>query len=183
MYLYTIDSPSASLIEKNGVLYKIVHDPGLGSVRYIVNIDTKENVQEIEYDELGNMIYNSNKDFQVLGYAGGLFDSDTGLTRFGARDYDPTVGRWTTKDPIGFNGGDTNLYAYVAGNPISYVDPSGTTCHLSQSSGLTICSNIDGEIYLIEQGYSGNGVGKNNTNMQNATNIGPLPQGVYTIRN
>lgn len=29
-------------------------------------------------------------------------------------DYDPTVGRWTTKDPIGFAGGDTNLYGYVA---------------------------------------------------------------------
>ena len=39
--------------------------------------------------------------------------------------YDPTVGRWTTKDPIGFAGGDTNLYAYVGGNPMSYVDPSG----------------------------------------------------------
>ena len=39
--------------------------------------------------------------------------------------YDSTVGRWTTKDPIGFNGGDTNLYAYVGGNPMSYVDPSG----------------------------------------------------------
>ena len=44
---------------------------------------------------------------------------------FGARDYDSTVGRWTTKDPIGFAGGDTNLYAYVGGNPMSYVDPSG----------------------------------------------------------
>ena len=39
--------------------------------------------------------------------------------------YDPTIGRWTTKDPIGFAGGDTNLYAYVGGNPMSYVDPSG----------------------------------------------------------
>lgn len=56
---------------------------------------------------------------------GGLFDADTKLIRFGARDYDPTVGRWTTKDPIGFNGGDTNLYAYVGGDPMSYVDPSG----------------------------------------------------------
>ena len=39
--------------------------------------------------------------------------------------YDSTVGRWTTKDPIGFAGGDTNLYAYVGGNPMSYVDPKG----------------------------------------------------------
>ena len=39
--------------------------------------------------------------------------------------YDSKVGHWTTKDPIGFAGGDTNLYAYVGGNPMSYVDPSG----------------------------------------------------------
>ena len=50
---------------------------------------------------------------------------DTKLYRFGARDYDPTIGRWTTKDPIGFAGGDTNLYAYVGGNPMSYTDPTG----------------------------------------------------------
>ena len=47
------------------------------------------------------------------------------MTRFGARDYDAETGRWTAKDPIGFNGGDTNLYAYVRGNPISFIDSAG----------------------------------------------------------
>ena len=51
--------------------------------------------------------------------------SDTKLYRFGARDYDPTIGRWLTKDPIGLAGGDTNLYAYVGANPMSWSDPSG----------------------------------------------------------
>lgn len=50
---------------------------------------------------------------------------DTKLVRFGARDYDPTVGRWTTRDPIGFGGGETNLYGYVGGDPMSHTDPSG----------------------------------------------------------
>ena len=36
----------------------------------------------------------------VFGFAGGIYDPDTELVRFGARDYDPRVGRWTTKDPI-----------------------------------------------------------------------------------
>lgn len=44
-----------------------------------------------------------------------LTNYDTKLIRFGARDYDPTIGRWTTKYPIGFPGGDTNLYALVCG--------------------------------------------------------------------
>jgi hypothetical protein len=44
---------------------------------------------------------------------------------FGARDYDPDTGRWTAKDPILFNGGDTNLYGYVLNNPVNWVDPFG----------------------------------------------------------
>jgi len=35
------------------------------------------------------------------------------------------TGRWTAKDPIIFAGGDTNLYAYVASDPINWIDPSG----------------------------------------------------------
>jgi len=45
--------------------------------------------------------------------------------RFGARDYDLSVGRWTTKDPIRFGGGQTNLYAYVANDPLTFIDPQG----------------------------------------------------------
>lgn len=43
-----------------------------------------------------------------------------------SRHYDPEVGRWTTKDPIGFKGGDTNLYGYVIADPINKIDPKGT---------------------------------------------------------
>jgi len=47
------------------------------------------------------------------------------LVRFGARDYDPDAARWTTKDPILFAGGDANLYAYVANDPINRHDSNG----------------------------------------------------------
>lgn len=47
------------------------------------------------------------------------------MTRFGARDYDAQTGRWTAKDPIQFEGGDTSLYAYVNGNPVNLIDPLG----------------------------------------------------------
>jgi RHS repeat-associated protein len=60
-----------------------------------------------------------------FGFAGGLHDKDTNLIRFGYRDFDPETGRWTARDPIGFAGGDTNLYGYVQGDPVNWVDPTG----------------------------------------------------------
>ena len=60
-----------------------------------------------------------------FGFAGGLYDRDTGLVRFGYRDYDPVTGKWTAKDPIGFDGGDTILYGYVLNDPVNLVDPNG----------------------------------------------------------
>ena len=67
----------------------------------------------------------TNLGFQPFGFAGGLYDPDTGLVRFGSRDYDPSIGRWTAKDPILFAGGQTNLYVYVGNDPVNFVDPEG----------------------------------------------------------
>jgi RHS repeat-associated protein len=87
----------------------------------------------------------TNPGFQPFGFAGGLYDPHTNLVRFGARDYDPEVGRWTSKDPIRFAGGDTNLYGYTFSDPINFVDPSGlynvrfqAGFHIPFSPGLAI---------------------------------------------
>ena len=63
--------------------------------------------------------------FQPFGFAGGLYDPDTGLVRFGARDYDAEIGRWTNRDPIGFGGGLSNLYEYVNNDPVNLIDVTG----------------------------------------------------------
>jgi RHS repeat-associated protein len=60
-----------------------------------------------------------------FGFAGGHYDPDTGLVRFGARDYDPETGRWTAKDPKLFAGNYANLYAYVSHDPVNLQDPFG----------------------------------------------------------
>ncbi|UFS62754.1 polymorphic toxin type 33 domain-containing protein [Sulfurimonas sp. HSL-3221] len=80
----------------------------------------------VKYDTYGNILSDSNPDVKVpFGFAGGLYDPDTKLTRFGYRDYDAYTGKWMAKDPIGFAGGDTNLYGYVLGDPANFIDPTG----------------------------------------------------------
>jgi len=60
-----------------------------------------------------------------FAFAGGVYDQHTRLIRFGARDYDAFTGRWTSKDPILFAGGDTNLYGYALGNSVNLFDVNG----------------------------------------------------------
>jgi RHS repeat-associated protein len=97
----------------------------LGSVRQVVDVATGAVAQELAYDAWGRVLVDTNPGFQPFGFAGGLYEPDTGLVRFGARDYDPETGRWTTKDPVRFEGG-LNLYEYGASDPVNRVDPAGT---------------------------------------------------------
>jgi RHS repeat-associated protein len=80
----------------------------------------------MDFDEFGRVMQDTNPGFQPFGFAGGLYDQNTELLRFGARDYDAETGRWTGKDPILFMGGDTNIYEYVRGDPVNLTDPNGT---------------------------------------------------------
>lgn len=109
---------------RGGVKYKIVTDH-LGSVVAVVHSTTGAVTQAISYDEFGRVLSDTNPGFQPFGFAGGLYDPDTGLVRFGARDYNPETGRWMQKDPILFAGGDTNLYGYVLNDPVNFIDPMG----------------------------------------------------------
>ena len=124
-YVYA-DSQSGApdFMIRSGVLYRIIKDQ-LGSVRMVVNAQTGAVAQSLEYDAFGRVLSETGAGFQAFGFAGGLYDAETKLVRFGARDYDPGMGRWTTKDLIGFAGGDTDVYAYVGNDPVNAVDPDG----------------------------------------------------------
>ena len=109
---------------KGGVTYRYVTDQ-LGSVRLVVEAATGTIAQRLDYDEYGVIIQDTNPGFQPFGFAGGIADSHTGLVRFGARDYDPVSGRWTSKDPLGFNGSFANFYGYATFDPVNAIDFSG----------------------------------------------------------
>jgi RHS repeat-associated protein len=108
----------------NGVHYYLCYDP-IGTLRAIAD-ETGHVLKRIESDTFGSIISDTNPDFSVpIGFAGGLVDPDTGLIKFGHRDYDPDTGRWTAKDPLFFAGGDTDLYGYCLNDPVNLVDPLG----------------------------------------------------------
>jgi RHS repeat-associated protein len=90
-----------------------------------VNTQTGVVVEEVAYDECGNVMPNTDLGFVPFGYAGGLYDASTKVVRFGSRDYDAKVGRWISKDPIRYQGNSACLYTYAANDPINSRDPSG----------------------------------------------------------
>jgi len=110
---------------RGGTEYRIISD-NLGSPRLVVNAQTGAVAQRIDYDEFGNVTQDTNPGFQPFGFIGGLYDRDTGLVCIGGREYMPKIGRWTTRDPNSFFGGDTNLYVYGLADPVNYYDPLGT---------------------------------------------------------
>jgi RHS repeat-associated protein len=96
----------------------------------VVNVATGDVMLAVRYDVFGKPtkvegIGSWDLDELPFGFAGGMFDQETGLVRFGARDYDPMTGRWTAKDPMRFDAGPANLYLYAFGDPVNLVDPTG----------------------------------------------------------
>ena len=110
-------------IVQGGVTYRLVTDQ-VGSVRLVVNASTGAIAERIDYDEFGVVLADSAPGFQPFGFGGGMYDRDTGLVRFGARDYDSRTGRWAAKEPLGFRG-SLNFYQYVDGDPVNFQDPTG----------------------------------------------------------
>ncbi len=118
------DSRMPLSMQKGGQQYYLHYDQ-VGTLKLVT--DSAGNiVKQVDYDSYGNVLNDSDTNFRVpFGFAGGLYDADTQLTRFGYRDYDAFSGRWTAKDPIGFAGGDGNLYGYVLNDPINFIDKEG----------------------------------------------------------
>ena len=96
-----------------------------GSVKML--LDNEGNVvNEITYDAFGNVTVETNPDINFrFSYTGRELDPETGLYNYRTRYLDPRTHQFISPDTIGFAGGDTNLYRYVANSPLNYIDPFG----------------------------------------------------------
>jgi RHS repeat-associated protein len=94
----------------------------LNSVRDVVGIDGS--VKHFEYDAFGKLL-SENSNNTVFAYTGKMRDNVSALQWNINRWYDANVGKWCAEDPVGFWGGDVNVYRYSSGDIITKVDCYG----------------------------------------------------------
>ncbi|WP_137940221.1 RHS repeat-associated core domain-containing protein [Chitinivorax sp. B] len=150
-----IDDPLLRITSQGTQTY---HGDGLGS---IVGLSNAQGLLQAwqQFDAWGNRL-NGQGDIPQYGYTGREPDV-AGLVYYRARWYDPSIGRFTQRDPIGLQGG-INQYGYVDADPINLVDPYGL--YASPSSGG----------YNVASGYGGTIKGAAATGRQ-ASIVLPLP--------
>ena len=108
----------------------------LGSIAVAVSVATGSVAAEAEYDSFGTrrIVAGTEVDMPCYGYTGREHDPESGLIYYRARHYDPALGQFLQRDPIGFAAGYLNLYIYVWNDPYNWTDPSGLVSTTENSS-------------------------------------------------
>ncbi len=122
---YTVFDGEITSEYRNGVLHDYLVDP-LGSTVALVD-NTQTITDTFSYSAFGEVLNRTGTTptpFQYVGSKGYYRDSST-RTHVRARNFYVNLGKWSTQDPIGFRGGDFNLYRYVGNAPIMSSDASG----------------------------------------------------------
>jgi RHS repeat-associated protein len=98
----------------------------LGSVRGVYSYDEQSMSFYQNFDAYGRVTTVPGLDYGPadFGYTGHYFHAPSGLTLAPFRAYDPTLGRWISRDPLNEQGG-INLYRYVSNRPVDLFDPCG----------------------------------------------------------
>ncbi len=134
-YVYATRSHVPDYVVRGDTTWRLITDQ-LGSVRALVDVATGQVVERVDYDAWGVPKSGAEPGSTTLGYAGGLRDTLTGLVRFGARDYDPSVGRWTCKEERDVDSDVLNSYAYCYDAPLSLIDVTGATPEGAQTGAV-----------------------------------------------
>jgi RHS repeat-associated protein len=120
------------------VQHYFTHDANFNATSVV---DTSGNVVErYDYSPYGEPIFlDANFDFDADSvsdiahsrtYTGQRLDTETGLYQYRNRYYHAKLGRFISRDPIGYEGSKRNLYEYLMNQPLSLTDPTGL-CPLS----------------------------------------------------
>jgi RHS repeat-associated protein len=97
-------------------------------VRDVVSGGNGASVASYDYNAYGLPLNVPQSNAVDFGYAGMFYLPEAGLYLTHYRAYNPFIGNWLNRDPIGEEGG-INLYSYVGGNPVNFVDPFGLEAH------------------------------------------------------
>jgi RHS repeat-associated protein len=108
-------------LSTSGALYYV--QDHLGSVREVQAVDGAT-AASFDYDPYGNLIQSGGAAAPDFRYAGMFYEQSSGLYLTQFRAYDPVMGRWLSRDPIGLAGGP-NTYEYAGSDPIARNDPVG----------------------------------------------------------
>lgn len=163
-------------------IYEVIEDH-LGSPKLIRDISDGSIQREMDFDEFGVLTNDTNPGLSDFGFAGCLYDVDTQLCHFKAREYDASTGRFLTRDPIGFAGG-LNQYDYSLNDPVNLVDPTGlASCSYSISTRSLVCTGSLGNTFSSNQVYSGRYGFTNDQSATGLNSLGPIPTGTYNIGN
>ena len=141
VYVYAEKAHIPSYMIRGAEKFAFINDER-GSVRMVVAMSSGVVVQELRYDSWGRVLLDSSPGFQPFGYAGGIYDEVTGLVRFGARDYEAGIGRWLSKDPITFNGGQLNFYVYVGNDSVNWIDFDGMKPRTKDSAVAKVLNDL-----------------------------------------
>lgn len=117
------------LVEVNGKAYVPLHEHG-ANISCLVDVGSGKAVQTYRYSAFGEeQLYDGSgrKVEYALSpwrFSSKRVDEETGFVYFGRRYYEPSMGRWVSADPLGYDAGP-NLYAYVLNNPMTHYDLYG----------------------------------------------------------
>ncbi len=126
----------------------------LGSVTGLMN-NSGTLADAITYDAFGNPSETAPSIGDRYKLDGGGYNSTTGLSDFGAREYGAAFGSWTTQDPASFGAGDSNLYRMVGNDPVNATDPSGL-CSASLAPPQVIAVATGASMKIVA-GFAGAG--------------------------
>jgi RHS repeat-associated protein len=162
----SLNVPSTATLASAELLWTLTDH--LGSVRDVVSANGSIVRQHINYDAFGNRVGEVHRSSSgalingdsaaavdaLFGYAGREWDDSIDLQYNRARWYDPATGRFISQDPIGFGGGDANLYRYVGNGVMNATDPRGDASRRVRS-GIRDSVGITGRTVYVLQANKG----------------------------